>query len=263
MKLPSVALRALLALPLCVLPLSCSTAEVPAEPQWIQLFNGKDLSGWKVKFAGFELGVNYLDTFRVEDGLLKVCYDRHEGFNGEFGHLFYDGEFSDYRMLVEYRFVGEQVPGGPGWAFRNSGVMIHGQAPESMTVSQSFPVSIEVQLLGGNGTDERSNANLCTPGTNVVMNGELVTQHCINSSSATFHGDDWVTVEIEVHGNEVIRHRIDGEVVLEYTNPQLDPKDGDAERLGVEGDLMLHGGSISLQAESHPLEFRRVELLPL
>lgn len=274
----SPALSALLTLPLLTLPLACSSAEDPAEPptnpseptepekaaepEWIKLFNGVDLSGWTPKFAGFEAGVNYNDTFRVEDGLLKVSYEKYDGFQGEFGHLFHDQEYSDYRMLVEYRFLGEQVPGGPGWAFRNSGVMVHGQSPASMTVEQSFPVSIEVQLLGGNGTDERSNANLCTPGTNVVMNGELKTQHCTNSSSATFHGDDWVTVEIEVRGNEVIRHVIDGKVVLEYTNPQLDPKDKDAQAIGVEGDLMLGGGTISLQAESHPLEFRRVELLP-
>ena len=256
-----------LALPGLIALAACSASVEPvtpeAEPQWIQLFNGKDLTGWMPKITGHELGVNHLDTFRVEEGLLKVRYDQYEKFESRFGHLFYETEYSDYRFRVEYRFVGEQCPGGPGWAFRNSGVMVHGQPAASMGVDQSFPVSIEVQLLGGNGTDERSTANLCTPGTNVVMEGELTTRHCTNSSSKTYHGDDWVTVEIEVIGNEVIRHLIDGETVLEYQNPQLDPKDKDAQKLGIEGDLMLHRGSISLQAESHPLDFRTVELLPL
>ncbi len=232
--------------------------------EWISLFNGKDLTGWAPKFAGYELGENYKNTFRVEDGILKVSYDDYEAFDGEFGHLFYKDSFSHYRIRVEYRFLGEQTPGGPAWGFRNSGIMVHGQAPESMTLDQRFPVSIEVQLLGGNGEEERPTANLCTPGTHVEMGGELVTQHCTNSSSATFHGDQWVTVEVEVRGGEIIRHFVNGKAVLEYANPQLDGSDADAQKLIEAGaEIMLSGGTISLQAESHPMEFRKVELLPI
>jgi hypothetical protein len=132
-----------------------------------------------------------------------------------------------------------------------------------MTKDQSFPVCIEVQLLGGNGKDERSTGNLCTPGTNVVMDGKLVTQHCISSTSKTYHGDQWVTIEVEVHGNGAVRHLINGEKVLEYSRSQLDENDGDAMRMKSEMGLMLHEGYIALQAESHPVEFRKVELLPL
>jgi hypothetical protein len=239
------------------------TAEPDPQEKWIPLFNGKDLAGWKVKIAGHELGDNYGNTFRVEDGILKVCYDQYKNFEGKFGHLFYEKPFSNYRLRVEYRFVGEQVPGGPDWAFRNNGVMIHGQSPESMEKNQNFPVSIEVQLLGGDGTHPRSTANLCTPGTNVVMNGKLITPHVINSSSETYHGDQWVTVEVEARGN-TIRHIVDGKTVLEYTDPQLDERDGDAKRLLEAGqDKMLRGGSISVQSESHPTEFRKIELLEL
>ncbi len=141
--------------------------------------------------------------------------------------------------------------------------MIHGQSPESVTKDQEFPVSIEVQLLGGNGVDERSTGNLCTPGTNIVMDGKLVTRHCNNSRSKTYHGEQWVTAEVEVHGNSTIRHIINGEIVLEYEQPQLDENDPDARELIDNGDKMLHEGSISLQSESHPVEFRKVELLPL
>ena len=235
----------------------------PAEKGWIALFNGKDLDGWTPKIKGYPAGENYADTFRVEDGVLKVSYDKYSKFDGKFGHLFYKTKFSHYRLRVEYRFVGEQCPGGPGWAIRNSGVMIHGQTPESMRKDQEFPVSIEVQFLGGNGRDKRPTANVCTPGTNIVMGGKLITQHCIDSKSKTYHGDQWVTVEVEAHGNGVIKHIIDGETVLEYEKPQLDESDADGRRLIKDGDKMLKGGTISLQSESHPIEFRKVEILPL
>jgi 3',5'-cyclic AMP phosphodiesterase CpdA len=239
--------------------------EAAAEGEWIQLFNGQDLTGWTPKICGFELGDNHADTFRVEDGVLMVRYDKYEGpFNNRFGHLFYKDSFSNYALRVEYRFVGEQVPGGPGWALRNSGAMIHGQTAGSMGVDQQFPVSIEVQFLGGDGQSERSTGNLCTPGTHVVYEGELRTEHITNSSSDTFHGDQWVTCEVEVHGGKLIRHKINGEVVLEYSEPQLDDRDADAQRLLAAGSpKMIASGTISLQAESHPVEFRKVELMVL
>jgi len=232
------------------------------EGEWIQLFNGKDLSGWKVKIKGYELGENFGNTFRVEDGVMKVAYDQYDKFDSRFGHIFYEKPFSNYVLRVEYRFTGEQCPGGPGWAFRNSGVMFHGQSPESMGKDQSFPVSIEAQLLGGGGSGNRPTANVCSPGTNYVQDGKLVTRHCNSSTSKTFHGDQWVTFELEVHGSKLIRHFVNGEKVFEYTQPQLDPNDAEARKLieALGGEKLLKDGSISLQSESHPIEFRKVEL---
>lgn len=249
-------------------PLAASQGQEPranAEGKWIALFNGHDLTGWTPKIKGFALGDNFADTFRVEDGLLKVRYDKYTGpFRGRFGHLFYERPFSNYILRIEYRFVGEQAEDGPGWAIRNSGVMIHGQDPKTMRKDQDFPVSIEVQFLGGDGQNPRPTANLCTPGTLVVLDGKLHTPHCTNSTSETFHGDQWVTVEIEVHGNKLIRHKVNGKTVLEYTKPQLDPTDPDAQRLLESGaEKLLSGGTISLQSESHPIDFRKVELLEL
>ena len=251
-----------LCLGLAANPVGMAADEIGSE-EWIQLFNGKSLQGWKVKIAGHELNDNFGSTFRVEDGLLKVSYDAYENFDGKFGHIFFAEPFSHYRLRVEYRFVGDQVAGGPGWGFRNSGIMVHGQSPESMSKDQKFPVSIEIQLLGGEGPTHRSTANLCTPGTNVVMDGKLVTKHCITSASKIYHGDQWVTVEVEVRGNEVIRHIVEGETVLSYTEPQLDETDADAQKLLEHSGKMLSTGSISLQAESHPVEFRKIELLEL
>ncbi|WP_321376066.1 DUF1080 domain-containing protein [uncultured Draconibacterium sp.] len=236
-----------------------------SDENWIQLFNGKDLDDWTPKFTGYELGVNYKNTFRVEDGLLRVSYDDWDEWNGEFGHLFYKDEFSHYRLRVEYRFVGPQLKNAPNWAFRNNGLMIHGQTAESMELDQAFPTSIEVQLLGGvTGKGERPTMNLCTPGTNVVMNGELIEPHTINSNAETQYDDKWVTVEAEVHGGEMIRHFVDGVEVLHYEKPQLDPRDPTYEKLlPADGNKMLTKGTISIQAEGHSTDFRKIELLVL
>lgn len=235
-----------------------------AEDKWIPLFNGKDLEGWTPKIKGYAVGENFGNTFRVEDGLLKVSYDQYDKFSGKFGHLFYKDKLSHYRLRIEYRFVGDQATGGPAWAIRNSGVMIHGESPQTMGKDQDFPASIEVQFLGGSGTGQRPTANLCTPGTNVVMDGKLILQHCTNSKSKTYHGDGWVTVEVEVHGKGVIRHLIDGQEVLSYSEPQYDERDAHAKELMAQGaPKLIEGGTISLQSESHPIEFRKVELLKL
>ena len=236
----------------------------PDQKEWIQLFNGKDLEGWAVKITGYALDDNFGNTFRVEDGLLKARYDQYDQFGGRFGHIFYRKKFSHYIIAVEYRFVGEQVPGGPDWGLRNSGIMVHSQSPESMQKDQDFPLSIEVQLLGGTGSGERPTANLCTPGTNVVLNGKLFTTHCLNSSSKTYHGDQWVRVEAMVLGDSVIQHIIDGQTVLSYDMPQIGG--GAVNHINPwvkrDGELLTEG-YIALQSESHPVDFRKVELLNL
>jgi hypothetical protein len=160
----------------------CSEKSNDSTSGWIQLFNGKDLNDWRIKITGYELNDNFGNTFQVEDGLLKVSYDQYDAFDEKFGHIFHKDKFSAYLIGVEYRFVGRQAPGGPGWAIRNSGIMLHGQDPKTMGKEQDFPISIEAQLLGGNGTDERSTLNLCTPGTLIEMEGQLITDHCNLSS---------------------------------------------------------------------------------
>ncbi|MET3609374.1 3-keto-disaccharide hydrolase [Mucilaginibacter rubeus] len=225
--------------------------------KWEQLFNGKDLTDWTVKIRKHQLNENFGNTFRVVDHKIQVSYDQYEKFDDQFGHLFYKKPFSYYLIGVEYRFTGNQVKGGPGWAFRNSGIMIHGQDPKTMKVDQDFPISIEVQLLGGNGKDKRPTANVCTPSTQYVLNNSVVKSHCLDSKSETFHGDQWVRVEALVLGDSLVVHYVNGEEVLRYQRPQLDPV-GSAE----EGAL-LKSGTISLQSESHPVEFRKVEIVNL
>jgi 3-keto-disaccharide hydrolase len=249
---------------LLLVPALVSAAD-PNQKEWVPLFDGKSLEGWVPKITGYGAGVNFGDTYRVENGVLKVSYDKYDTFGGRFGHLFYKTLFSHYIIAVEYRFVGQQAKDGPDWAFRNSGVMVHGQPVETMRKGQDFPICIEAQFLGGRGDGTaRSTANLCTPGTNVVMNGQLETRHCINSSSKTFDGDQWVRAEIEVHGGGEIVHRVNGETVLRYEKPQIGggAVSGHDPAVKKDGEILTHG-SISLQAESHPVEFRKVELLNL
>jgi hypothetical protein len=236
----------------------------PDKKEWIKLFNGRDLTGWDVKIAGYDLNDNFGDTFRVENGVMKVGYEKYDKFNNRFGHIFYKDKFSYYLIAVEYRFVGDQAPGGAGWATRNSGIMVHCQSAKSMGKNQDFPISIEVQLLGGLGKGERTTANLCTPGTNVVINGKLFTTHCVNSTSKTYDGDQWVRVEVEVLGDTSVRHMIDGKTVLEYQQPQIGGGNVAGFDPAVKKDgTLLSEGYISLQSESHPIEFRKVELLNL
>ena len=236
----------------------------PDKKEWIKLFNGRDLTGWDVKIAGYDLNDNFGDTFRVENGVMKVGYEKYDKFNNRFGHIFYKDKFSYYLIAVEYRFVGDQAPGGAGWATRNSGIMVHCQSAKSMGKNQDFPISIEVQLLGGLGKGERTTANLCTPGTNVVINGKLFTTHCLNSTSKTYDGDQWVRVEVEVLGDTSVRHMIDGKTVLEYQQPQIGGGNVAGFDPAVKKDgTLLSEGYISLQSESHPIEFRKVELLNL
>lgn len=244
----------------------CGVFALPAQKKsdWNQLFNGKNLQGWHPKIRGYALDDNFGNTFRVKKGRMVVAYDQYETYDDRFGHIFYEKPFNYYKLRVVYRFTGEQVAGGPDWAWRNSGAMLHCQTPQSMGKNQDFPICLEAQFLGGPQEGERSTGNLCTPGTNVEMNGKLVTDHCINSNSKTFPGDQWVTFEALVLGDSLIEHYVNGDKVISYSHPVVGGGAVSALGIGVpkDGDKVT-GGYISLQSESHAIEFKKVELLNL
>ena len=235
-----------------------------AQKGWIQLFNGKDLNDWTIKIKDHPLNENYGNTFRVKDGLLKVDYDQYNNqFKEQFGHIYYKQKFSAYLLVIEYRFTGQQIKDGPGWAIRNSGAMLHCQDHETIALDQDFPISLEMQLLGGNGKDARTTCNLCTPGTNVIMNGKLFTPHCINSVSNTFHGEQWVKVSALVLADSVIKHIVGKDTVITYEKPQYDGRDKWVQQAGFKDGGLIKEGYISLQSESHPIEFKTVKLFDL
>ena len=242
--------------------LACKTNKNVKETEnWIPLFNGKDLNDWIIKINHHDLNENYKNTFIVRDSLLAVNYSEYDSIQDEFGHIYYKTPFSNYKLRVEYRFVGEQVKNGPGWAWRNNGVMFHCQDPATILKDQPFPISIEAQLLGGGEEGERPTGNVCTPGTNIEMNGELITQHCINSNSKTYRGDQWINFELVVYGDSIVHHIVEGDTVLTYYKPQIG---GDLpEGFPLPEGFALTEGYIALQAESHPTEFRKIELLEL
>lgn len=257
-------MKKLLTLLFLVIALGAMAQKKNKYGKWIKLFNGKDLKDWTVKIKDHPVNDNFGNTFRVENGVIKVSYDQYGGqFKEQFGHLFYKKKFSAYLLEVEYRFTGNQIADGPGWAFRNSGLMLQGQSPETMAVDQDFPISLEAQLLGGNGKDDRTTNNLCTPGTNVFMNGKLFTPHCVNSSSKTFHGDQWVRAQVLVLSDSIVKHIVETDTVLVYEKPQYDERDKWVKQAGLKGGELIKEGTISLQSESHPVEFRKVQLFDL
>lgn len=229
--------------------------------EWISLFNGKDLQNWTPKIKGYEPGDNHKNTFTVESGVLRVDYQGYEEFNETYGHLFYKLPFDSYKLRLEYRFTGQQLKGGEDWAIKNSGVMIHSQAPETMELNQDFPVCVEVQLLGGIETGKkRPTANVCTPGTHIEIADERIEAHCINSSSDTYYGEQWVGIEITVYKDSLITHSVNGEEVLRYGHPVIG---GEYNTLPMMEGEALTGGYIALQSESHPVEFRNIWLKKL
>ncbi|MEM6632778.1 MAG: DUF1080 domain-containing protein [Bacteroidota bacterium] len=231
------------------------------EPQWRSLFNGATLDGWVMKINGYELNDNYANTFRVEDSILKISYDDYERYDQRYGALYFDESFDNYRLKVEYRFVGDTAHAAPNWGFRDSGIQYHGQSPQSVAKGQYFPVCLEFNLHGGDGENERPNGQICTIGTKVIFEGELNRDFCtMPSISRTFHGDQWVTAEIEVK-DDSISHWLNGEKVLAFSSPQYDP-DHDLGKTFIQGDTVaITSGYISLQSNSHPIQFRKIEIL--
>lgn len=230
--------------------------------EWISIFNGKNLDGWIPKVSGDSVGVNTLNVFRVEDGLLRVSYDEYDKLNGRYGHLFYKEPLSKYKLKVEYRFVGEKMPDAPDYCYRNSGVMFHSQSVESMGIDQDFPVSLETQLLGSTDSLQQRTANLCTPGLTIYWKGKMTEEHIIPSISKYYYGDEWVTVEIIIDGAKSISHVIEGDTVLSCSMPQVGgiflPED-----YNVPVGTIIDKGYISLQAEGQPIDFRKIELMKI
>lgn len=236
--------------------------------KWEQLFDGKTLNGWTPKIRGFPLGENYADTFRVRDGAIVVSYDKYDKFNERFGHLFYNKPLTGaYRLHIEYRFLEAHPADTPNWAIANSGVMIYGQDPKTMAIDDSFPVSVEAQLLGLAPGQERFNGNMCSPGTNVVMGGKLETTHCINSKTPSLPNGQWIDFQIDVAADGTVTQSINGASTIVYSEVQLDPEGRMANSkpliAAAGGKLKLDGGTISLQSEGNPIEFRKVEVLRL
>ena len=245
---------------------SAKGQENPADKNWINIFNGKDIENWIVKIHHHDVDVNYGETFQVEDQMIKVRYDQYKGdFNDQFGHLYYQKPHAYFHLKMQYRFVGELHPGAPSYTIRNSGVMFHSQDPRTMPREQNWPISVEMQFLGGLGDgNPRPTGNMCSPGTEVVYEGKIYPGHCINSTSETYEGDQWVSAELIVLGDSLVTHLINGDTVLQYTQPQVGG--GVVERFDPKfkpNGQLLTEGYIALQSEGQPIDFKDIWLLNL
>ncbi len=265
---------------LCLMTLlfACKEQNKSADKQeWVELFNHKNFDGWDIKIAGHPLNDNYNQNFVVQDSILKVDYSHFKQFDGAFGHIYYKKPYSWYIVRTEYRFTGDQLKGGPNYAYLNSGVMLHSQSAASVTLNQTFPVSLELQLLASDDTLKRHNGNLCTPGTLVSFGEEPSTAHCVDSKSKNSYRNQWVTAEAIVYGDSLIQNVIDGDTVLSYGHTKIGGNfvstnsmnwtvggfAADSADWNKKAGTPLSSGYIALQAESHPVEFRKVELLNL
>lgn len=236
------------------------------DEDWKDLFNGQDINDWIVKIHHYDVDDNHANTFNVQDKMIRVSYGDYEGdFNDRFGHLYYKQPYSYFHLKMEYRFVGELHPGAPSYTILNSGVMFHSQDPRTMPVEQDWPISVEMQFLAGLEEGKpRPTGNMCSPGTEVIYNGKMYPGHCINSSSETYFGDQWVSAELIVHGDSMVYHLINGDTVLQYTEPQIGG--GVVQRydptMKQDGKLLTEG-FIALQSEGQPVDFRKIKLLNL
>jgi hypothetical protein len=234
--------------------------------EWQTLFNGKDLNDWIVKIHHHEVGDNYAETFRVvDDGVLQVNYDGYQDFNNRYGHLFYKQPFSSFHLTWEYRFTDEWLKDAPDYTYRNSGIMFHSQDPRSILKEQDWPISVEFQLLAGAGDGKpRPTGNMCSPGTDVYYEGKKDPRHCIDSSSDTYEWNQWVKAELIVLKDSLVTHLINGDTVLQYTQPQMgggvannyDPA------LWQEGKPLTEG-YIGLQSEGQGIEFKDIKIRKL
>lgn len=244
---------------------SFTSSSKKEKENWISLFNGKNIKNWTVKIHHHEVGENFGNTFRVEDGLIKVRYDQYEQFNERYGHLYFNTPYSYYHLTMEYRFTGVWRKDAPSYTNLNSGVMFHSQDPRTMLKEQDWPISVEMQFLAGLGDGKpRPTGNMCSPGTDVIFEGKKDPRHCINSTSKTYPKEEWVKADLIVLGDSLITHFINGEQVLQYAKPQIGG--GVANRydptLKIDGKL-LKEGFIALQSEGQEIDFRNIKLLNL
>jgi hypothetical protein len=227
---------------------------------WVPIFNGKDLTNWYPKITGFPYKTDPYDTFKVENGAIKVSYEKYPGgnFDNHFGLLYYDKVLTNYRVRVEYHFLEPQAGKPPDWGKNNSGLMVFGLDPTKIVGEPSFPPLLEIQLLGNPSGGGDTSPNLCKPGgyTVALVNGHAPGGGCDKGllPSPPPPPGDWITVEAEVH--------VTGDTkIFQYPNmttPALTfsgPKTGDGKP--------LTDGYLSLQSESQPCEFRKVELMEL
>ena len=259
----------LLAAPIIALVSLIGSAQSPSDKadrrDWIQLFDGKSLDGWVPKITGYPLEKT---TPTPSASSTAPCRRRPTGPRRR--EQIRPSFLPTSEVLLLHRR--RRVPLHRRAGGRRSRLGHSQQWPDVAqpvaaidVEGPGFPISVEVQLLGGlpNGKPQ-STANMCSPGTQVFIDGTMVKGHCLDSKSQTYAGDQWVRVEVAVRGGERLIHKVEGQTVLEYEKPTIGGGEVNKFDPAVKVDgTLLTDGYIEIQGESHPTEFRKIEVLNL
>lgn len=203
--------------------------------QPLELFNGRDLTGWHVDVPEMDNKPDAINPFIVRNGLLVSL-----GTPG--GHLITDAIYKNYRLVAEYRFAAK-----PG----NCGVLVHASTPRALY--KMFPKSLEVQMMHENAGDFWCIIEDIKVPDMVVRRGpeeewgitEGKNRRILNlTDGSEKKPGEWNTMVIECYDREV--------------------------KVWVNGDLVNYGfdctaneGQIAVQAEGSEVEFRKLELAPI
>lgn len=218
-----------------LLVLAACSAE-PQAPVTVHLFNGADLHGWHADIPDADGNPDIAASFSVRDGLL-ISHGSPQG------HLLTDDFYSNYELIVEYRWPGE---GG------NCGVLVHASIPRMLY--GMFPQSIECQMHAGNAGD------FWCIGENIAVENMAERR---NGDPATWTGEEGA--------NRHIRNLTDDseKPLGEWNTMKIVCRDKNID-IWVNDDHVMSGfdctatsGSVAIQAEGTPCEFRRIDLTPL
>jgi len=235
---------------------------------WVNLFNGKDLTGWTPLIHLSKVGVNTDSTFRpdLENNGIRVSYDKLTGsFGGDqckCGLLYYNKPLTNYRIRVTYRFFDPTVSNAPSWGKNNSGLMIFGIDPTKVTGDPIYPPIIEIQILGTPSGGGSTNANECEM--RQFVNPTVTATHtgtCGNNKDSKAPGSGktapaagvWTTLEADVHitgDTKVYQWPDTTNAVLIMSKPMY-------------GTQAVTSGYLAIQSEGQPIVFKDILLKEL
>lgn len=186
---------------------ACDKTKTENTGEWIDLFNGKDLTGWT---ASENTG-----SFKVEDGILVASGDR--------SHLFYSGDlenaqFRNFEFSVDVMTT----------YLANSGIYFHTKYQEEGWPERGFEVQINNTHIGGGDYRE------------LKKTGSL---YGIRNTYKTYVKDSvWFNVHFIVQ-NKHVMIEVDGRKIVDY----MEAADPSQQKLHSRPDSLLTPGTFGLQ----------------
>lgn len=176
-------------LSLSAIAVAQSSRPKPPGEDWVELFNGKDLTGW------VEVGH---EKWQVEDGTIHGF-----GITKDYGYLKTEKTYKDFNLTLKFKCEGT---GG------NSGVFFHVDfKPGTADVSQGPQFEID-----------------CTIGHHTAGVYDVGRQWIVWPSpenELVVHQEDWNEYLLKVEGNHYVA-RLNGVQMIDYTDPRPSAWDG-------------------------------------